>query len=444
MIKLHNVPEGYHQFLLLFFIQNAFIFLKILSVSPAFEQKNQFQSIRYKPMNPSCKHIIKTVYVALFLLLVTPSHSRGSNIIFWHKETDAKKFLEILCAEFSKKHQVTLKAEYIPVNHLKQALIKSYMDGRLPDVALVPSDFVGISSLINLSELPASFKHPRINENTYATVQLAGKIYGAPVLGGNHIMMYYNKKKVKKPATTWDELLSQKNILEQQGTKPIGWNYNDVYWFVGFIGAFGGRPMDGDTITLDTKAMQRALIFYKSLSDKGLIPQNCTYKCNTVRFFEGEFAYALNGDWAYWETEKALGEDFGVAIIPSIGSQPVTPMYSTHALIFPGKSLQGNKGDILKKFIITMQSETIQRRWYTVLKRLPVHEEILEEFKQQAGPNQQQLLRQLEFARAIPSSPGMSVAWEGIRKGFCRFIAGSLDAEQASRLMQDIADSQRQ
>ena len=144
-----------------------------------------------------------SVYIVFFLLTpVFPSCSAvcsaETDIIFWHKETEAKKFLEDLCADFGKKHQVSVKAEYIPVNHLKQALIKSSLGGRFPDTALVPSDFVGISSLIKLSEVPASLKNADIYENAYATIRRDGKIYGAPVLGGNHIMMYYNKKKVKK------------------------------------------------------------------------------------------------------------------------------------------------------------------------------------------------------------------------------------------------------
>lgn len=391
------------------------------------------------------------VYIYLAFFLIAPVfppcsavHSDQTDIILWHKETEAKKFLEELCAEFGKKEQVTVKAEYIPINHLKQALIKSSFDGRLPDMALVPSDFAGISSLISLSEVPVSLKNADISENAYATIQHDGKIYGAPILGGNHIMLYYNKKKVKKPAATWDELFAQKPVLEQLGTKTIGWSYNDIYWFVGFVGAFGGCPVDGNTVSLNSKAMQDALIFYKSLSEKGLIPRDCNYECNTERFFSGEFAYTLNGDWAYLETEKALGKNFGVALIPLVGTEAVTPMYSTHALVFPGKSLQGSKADILKKFILTLQSEKIQRRWYTVLKRLPVHEKVLDEFKQQADPNQQQLLKQLDFARPMPSSPGMSFAWEGMRKGFSRFMTGSLDAKQAAELMQEIAESQMQ
>lgn len=391
--------------------------------------------------NMSSKYIIKGICIALFFFFASAAHSDEKKIYLWHKEATAKEFIRDICAEFSKKHGVQIKAEYIPVNHLKQALIKRALRGRMPEIALVPSDFVGLFSLINLSEVPASLNNPDIGENAYGTVRIGGKIYGAPILGGNHIMMYYNKKKVKTPATTWAELYAQKAALEQQGVKPIGWSYNDVYWFVGFMGPFGGWPMEGGEITLNTKAMQDALTFYKSLADKGLIPRDCNSNCGTKRFFKGDFAYALNGDWAYLQTEKELGQDFGVAVIPSIGTKPVTPMYSTHALVFPGKALQGPKRKILEQFTMTMQSEPIQRRWYTALKRLPVHKKVLNDFKQQADPNQRQFLRQLEIARAMPSEPSMSYAWEGIRKGFYRFLAGSLDAKQASALMQKVAES---
>ena len=100
-------------------------------------------------------------------------------------------------------------------NHLKHALIKNSLGGRFPDTALVPSDFVGISSLIKLSEVPASLKNADIYENAYATIRRDGKIYGAPVLGGNHIMMYYNKKKVKKILSKSAGILKLKEYKEK-------------------------------------------------------------------------------------------------------------------------------------------------------------------------------------------------------------------------------------
>lgn len=385
---------------------------------------------------------------AEFLLLIfltmfaNQAPAEELNIIFWHKESDGSKFVELACVEFSKKNRVILKAEYIPLDQLKQELLKGTLRGQMPDVVLVPSDFIGIHTQLRLSEIPSSLKNSQISEECHATAAADGKLYGAPVLGGNHLMLLYNKRFVRQPAATWVELAAQQPELARQGVRLIGWNYNEMYWFVSFLGAFGGWPMEGGRITLDSQAMRDALRFYKTLADQELVSSECGYDCCAKRFFAGEFAYVLNGDWAYAEAEQALGENLGVAVIPALASGPAVPMFSTHALIFPQDSLNGPKGDALKKFIRFMQSAEMQRRLRKELKRIPVHQQALAEFRQEADSNQRQMLRQLEQARAMPSEPGMTFAWEGMRKGFQHFMSGAADAEQAVRLMQRVAENE--
>ncbi|WP_417911595.1 sugar ABC transporter substrate-binding protein [Candidatus Electronema sp. TJ] len=377
-----------------------------------------------------------------FMLAARLVSAEEHKIIFWHKESDSTKFIDLACSEFSKENNVILKAEYIPVDQLKQELLKWSLRGKMPDVVFVPSDFIGIHAQLRLSEIPSSLKNPQISEECHATASSCGKLYGAPVLGGNHLMLLYNKRFVRQPAATWTELATQRTELERQDVELIGWNYNEMYWFVSFLGAFGGWPMKGGKITLDSQAMQEALRFYKSLADQGLVSRECGYDCCAKLFFAGKFAYALNGDWAYAQAEQALGENLGVAVIPALASGPAVPMFSTHVLIFPQDSLNGSKGEVLKKFILFMQSVEMQRRMRRELKRIPVHQKVLAEFQQEADANQQKILRQLELARAMPSEPGMTFAWEGMRKGFHRFMTGSVDAAQAAQLMQRIAENE--
>jgi maltose-binding protein MalE len=377
-----------------------------------------------------------------FLLTAEWTLAEEQKIILWHKEAEAGGFIDRVCAEFSRENKVSLKGEYIPVDQIKQEMLKGKQRMQMPDAALVPSDFIGIHAQLRLSEIPASLKNSQISEECHATASADGKLYGAPVLGGNHLMLLYNRRFVRQPAATWAELAAQQPELAQRGLKLIGWNYNEMYWFVSFLGAFGGWPMEGGRITLDSQAMQDALRFYKSLADQNLVSSSCGYDCCAKRFFAGEFAYALNGDWAYAEAEQALDENLGVAVIPALAEGAAAPMFSTHALIFPEDSLNGPKGETLRKFILFMQSAEMQRRLRRELKRIPVHQQALAEFRQEADANQRQMLRQLELARAMPSEPGMTFAWEGMRKGFQRFITGSADARQAAQLMQRVAENE--
>jgi maltose-binding protein MalE len=369
---------------------------------------------------------------------VSFAHDEG--IILWHKETGARELLEQLCADFSSSHQVKVRVEYIPHDQIKQNLLKAATRKQMPDVVLVPSDFVGLYQELSLAAVPPELQNASIESIYLESIEYAGTFYGAPILGGNHLLLFYNKQFVTQAAQTWDALLEQKTAIEAQGVQVIGWNYPEMYWFIPFLGAFGGWPLEGETIRLNSPAMHQALRFYKSLADQGLVPQNCTYDCSLSRFMAGDFAYAINGDWAYAEIEQALGDKLGVAVLPAIGEKPLVPMFSSHALLFPNHSLHGPKAALLQKFLFFMQDAEPQGRWYEVAQRIPVEGEILKEIKKKACERQVEVFKQLEYARPMPNHPVMAFVWEAMRKGFLLFLTGSVDEKTASQYMQDLAE----
>lgn len=376
------------------------------------------------------------------LWMVSPLKASASELVFWHKEASTKDFLEKIIKEFATENKVSIRIEQIPVDDLKTALLRNVEGDKLPAAVILPADFVGLYKKIKLSQVPNEWINGKIPNDALGTVQTSGQTLGVPILNGNHIVLYYNKKFVKNPAKTWDELISQKSQIEKQGIKLIGWNYNEGYWIAGFLGAFGGWPLTNGKISLNTKSNQEALKFYKGLSDSGLVPKDCNYDCNAKRFFDGEFAYALNGDWAFSDMVKNLGDNLGVATIPSIGDKKVTPMFSTQALVFPGESLKGPHGEVLKKLSSFLISAKIQDRFATEANRIPVIKTGLETFKKISGPNQKMLLTQLETARAMPSDTAMAAAWEGLRQGWRRYVSGAVEVEKATELMQKTAEKE--
>ncbi len=376
----------------------------------------------------------------LVLVFLNPeSFAAEKNIILWHKETGARELLESLCADFSSRYSIQVRMEYIPHDQMKQHLLKAVARKQAPDAVLVPSDFVGLYQELALAAVPLTLQHPDIEAKYLASVEHAGTYYGAPIVGGNHLLLFYNKKFVRQAAQTWEELLKQKKDIEAQGVQVIGWNYQEMYWFVPFLGAFGGWPLEGH---LDSPAMHQALVFYKSLADQGLIPHSCTYDCSLSRFVAEEFAYAINGDWAYAEIAQALGDKLGLALLPSIADKALVPMFSSHALLFPNHSLSGPKASELQQFILFMQQPENQGRWYSTTKRIPVLGKVLKDIRENADAQQQQILRQLDFAQPMPNDPVMAFVWEALRKGFLLFMTGSVDEKTASRYMQELTERQ--
>ncbi len=170
-----------------------------------------------------------------------------------------------------------------------------------------------------------------------------------PVSVGNHLLLYFNKQHVVSPVTQWQQLfeLSKKQPIKRP---VIGWNYKELFWFINFVPMFGEMPINERGLNLDSKAMNKAIKFYRELSRQGIIDKNCNYSCSIQRFKNGEFFYTINGDWAYRDLKNTLGDDLGVSALPSYQSAPMKSFYSAIAMIFP-KGHQSEKQKAINQAI---------------------------------------------------------------------------------------------
>ena len=375
--------------------------------------------------------------LSLFSLSFT---TQAVTIELWHPRPESVNFWPQVIQSFKKKHpDIQLNVTYLPAQELKLAIIRTVFQKHSPDIALTPSDFIGNFKQMKLSTVTPDMLSPNQHPKFLTTTHLGELNYGVPLIGGNHLLLYYNKKFVKQPATTWRELITQQAALLQQGITPIALKYNEMYWFTSFITAYGGFPVDGNKITLNTQAVINALTFYRGLTEQKLVPATCGYSCVTDDFFAEKFAYSINGEWAYKQTAEQLGEHFAAATIPNIGDKVVRPMFSSLALIFPNKSLEGKKAEAIKKLAQFLQTEAQQQKLYQITGFLPTHTKVVEEIKKSADDNHLASLKQLSNARAMPPSQAMAAAWTGMSKAFKLFMDNKITAEQTAALMQKIA-----
>lgn len=329
---------------------------------------------------------------------------------------------------------------FIHLDDLKTLLIKGKHKNTLPDVVLAPSDLSSLAPQINLSKLPASLLSKELMPEALNSMRYQGNYYGVPVMGGNHLVLYYNKKYVKSPAKNWQELKSQAAALREQGIEPIGWNYSEMYWFTGFAATFGGAPLTNGKPSLNSKAYADALVFYKELADSGLVDPTCNYDCGHKDFQKERFAYSINGEWALADLEKALAENLGIAVIPAIGDKPFRPLFSTLGLVFPNHSLQGAKKEALSELVRFAQSQEFQDTLFSEGRFLPVNQNSFKHVQGNATENIQMLLKQLAQSKPMPPDPIIANTWIGMKKGFERYMAGISSAQDATNYMQKFTE----
>jgi len=301
--------------------------------------------------------------IACFLAWGSPVSARAQTLIFWHNQTGLQaRFVEKLIAEFNAKHAHTqIRGE--TGLELESSLLSRIDPGVRPDLLLIPSDMMGLSQDLRLLQLPADWdpisKRPGIPSDPH----------GVPILRGNQLLLFYNKRLVNSVPATWADLKMQQEKLKSAGVHTIGWPFAEPYYFIPFLRAFGSFDPDH----LDSPTMELALDFYRDLAVHGLVPQDCGLDCNTSRFYRGEFAFVISGDWQIAEAKAKLKGDFGMAPLPQMSEgRPLVSDEAIQYLVFPNKKNFEKNKKVLRQFGEYLSSVPVQNRWQQRMNRVPV------------------------------------------------------------------------
>ena len=159
--------------------------------------------------------------VVLLLLAIVWGNASAEQINFLYYREQGKAIFQELLDEFTaqSQHQVTLYQ--ITSESLKPALIKSVLQGTAADVAFAPSDIIGITEQAKLSVVPREFIESNTPNSLLLTATIDEQLHGIPILQGNHLMLFYNRRLVEQPASSWQGLLDQKNILMNKALLPL-------------------------------------------------------------------------------------------------------------------------------------------------------------------------------------------------------------------------------
>ncbi|MEW6984336.1 extracellular solute-binding protein [Colwelliaceae bacterium 6471] len=322
-------------------------------------------------------------------------------------------------------------------NELKAELLQRSNIDKLPDVVIVPSDFIGLEE-IDFSEVPDTLLSKRLTEKAKSSVQIGDKYFAVPIVSGNHLLLYYNKAVIKSPADSWQKLQEQQAQLAAN-IDLIAWSYYEMYWFIPFLGAFQEFPYVNGQLNFKTAGMEKALVWYHQLAIDGIVDKNCDYKCSVDKFTNNQLAYTINGTWALNLFMNKLGDNLGVALLPSYENKPMSPYFSSHVIAFPAKGLTGDNAEALKMFAQFFQRKDIQQAMWESMRSIPTHKEILNDITLSEKGNIQIILKQLDLSVPLPNERNMAIVWEAMLKGMNRYQGGLFDAKKATEYMHYIA-----
>lgn len=338
--------------------------------------------------------------------------------------------------QFTQETGIKIQVAAFKNNALKAELLQRSNINQLPDVVIVPADFLGLKS-INYSPIPESLLSKNISTDTKSSTKIGNRFFGIPIISGNHLVLYYNKALTPKPAKSWKELTQQTALY---GKPIIAWSYHEMYWFIAFVGSFNAMPLKHGKINFQTSGMMSAMKWYKSLSDTKIIDTTCTYTCATNAFLDGNLNYTINGAWAFQQFTDKLGENLGVSTLPTYQGRQMMPYFSSHVIAFPNNALKNENAKSLIAFAKFFQQQEIQEHMWQDMKVLPSNSIVQEKIKLSNTPNIKPILLQLDNAIAMPNEHEMAIVWEAMLKGMNRYLAGVLNEKKATEYMQYISE----
>lgn len=382
------------------------------------------------------RFVSSLVFMFCTLFYVQLAKAETITLAYSLENYDLSRYFE----QFTEQTGINIEFAQLTTSGMKTEILLRADSRSLPDAVIVPGDLLGLE-VANFGVVSDDWLSLDITETTRRHGEVLGIQKGVPIIAGNHLLLYYNKSLQQTPARTWEQL---KAVASESGPqKVISWSYNEMFWLIPFLGAWDAYPYKDGVLQFDTPATRQALAFYKSLAEEGYVEANCNYQCAFDAFEQGQVAYTINGSWSLGGFTEKLGENLGVAMLPSVNGNDMRPYSSVHALAFPGNASQSDKRDALKKLSLFFQSYEVQKQIWEDINALPVNDVLLQNIKRNASQNTINLLSQLEQSEPMPNDSAMAIVWEALLMGFNRYQGGAMDIDEAMKYMQYIAVKSR-
>jgi arabinogalactan oligomer/maltooligosaccharide transport system substrate-binding protein len=309
-------------------------------------------------------------------------------IELWTKEGDPQiAYVEALAEAYTAEHpNVTISVVNKDVEVLREDLVNTALAPEsAPELVWTVADHVGpFTSAGVIQELDGKVDTAGYEEGALAAVQADGTTWGIPISNGNQLMLYYNKSLIgDEPPADTDELIALATENTGDGSFGLVFNETESFWLTPWLAGFGTSVFeeDGTTPNLDTPEMQAALEFLYDLKyTEAVMPGEADYTIASDLFTSGDAAMIVNGDWELGNYGDQLGDDLGVAPLPTVTSTGLDPApYTAGAFYMVPSAIEGDTLTVVLDFISWSTNTENQIQMVEELRRLPANLEALED-----------------------------------------------------------------
>ena len=198
--------------------------------------------------------------------------------------------------------------------------------GKGPDVFCWPHDRTGewARSGLLVPVHPPKRVRDAIDDSAWKAFTYKGKVWGYP-LSIEAVGLIVNRDLVKKPPTTFDEVIALDKELMKQGKKALLWDYNKSFFTWPMLAGAGGEvfgrspsgELDPSVVGVNNPGAVTGAKMLSRLIEEGVMPRGARYAEMEAGFARGEIAMMITGPWA-WDTARKAKINFSVAPVPAV------------------------------------------------------------------------------------------------------------------------------
>ncbi len=284
----------------------------------------------------------------LCLVFIVPGFLMGDpvKVVLWTSyRGNEKAALEEVAKMFGQKHpEIDVQILQVPHDAFADKITAAIPRGKGPDVFIFGHDRIGDwvarEALEPLGLWAKEDIRKQYSPKALEALTYEDALYGLPN-ALKCVTLIYNKKLVKTPPKTTDELIKLGKSLTDPSKNLYGLVYENGlnYYNAAWLYGFGGGIFDeNDDPILNSAGNVKALGFIHSLLRKEkIMPEEITNTLVTALFNKGNAAMIISGPWFLGEIDSKI--DFAVAPLPEISAVkgPAKPFLTVEALIMSAK-----------------------------------------------------------------------------------------------------------
>lgn len=226
---------------------------------------------------------------------------------------------------------------------------------------------------VSIEDTPLSSLYSIVNDELSAGSIVDGKRTGIPLSGGNHQILFYNKKYVSKVPSNFEELISMSVEIQRR--------YNLEYGFVFPTGAcyFVLPMLYGLGADLWSTPEKEAIPYeplYKMICmlsnliyDRKVLPVKWEQEQSMPYFMSEKAAFCIGGDWNIHEFDEALNHNMGLCAIPKLDRECRSMANANY--LFLSKHLKAELYKKAENFCKKVLSKEIQTQLIRDIYRMP-------------------------------------------------------------------------